>query len=197
VLIDGFASNALKRHGFEIGFEIKAVLQKCPQLVYLDLTCFGHVGPLAHGKGFQQNANFAAGVAGIEDEELLGYQLVSQIDYATGYLGAYAVLLGLLERQAAAVDGFACANGVLVHASLCQSAVWMAGYGARAPGPLEWLQRVTRLLWCSDARSTHVSDLSYLPPGTAVRMSITPPHRHCFERWWPDDAPTDDLVVKK
>ena len=64
----------------------------CPHLVYLDLTCFGHTGPLSHGKGFQQNANFAAGVAGIEDEELLGYQLVSQIDYATGYLGAYGVI---------------------------------------------------------------------------------------------------------
>jgi crotonobetainyl-CoA:carnitine CoA-transferase CaiB-like acyl-CoA transferase len=75
VVIDGFANAALARRGFPID----EVLLRNPHLIYLDLTCFGHVGPLANGKGFQQNANFAAGVAGIEDEELLGYQLVSQV----------------------------------------------------------------------------------------------------------------------
>ena len=192
VLIDGFANAALARRGFSTA----EVLKRNPHLVYLNLTCFGHVGPLSHGKGFQQNANFAAGVAGIEDEELLGYQLVSQIDYATGYLGAYAVILALTERQLAAKNGKSVA-GVLAHTSLCQAAMWMATFGARAPGRFEWISRVTRLLWLSDRRSTTVQDLTYLPPDTAVRMSITPPKRHGFERWWPDDAPTDDLVVKK
>ena len=102
-------------------------------------------------------------------------------DYATGFLGAYGVILGLLERQAAAKEGKALARGVLVHTSLVQAATWMAGFGARAPGRLEWFLRVTRLLWHSDARSTKVADLSYLPPGTACRMSITPPNRHCRE----------------
>ena len=88
-------------------------------------------------------------------------------------------------------------KGALVHTSLVQAATWMAQFGARAPGRLEWLSRVTRLLWASDGRSTQVGDLTYLPPGSAVKMSITPPNRHCFERWWPDDAPTDDLVVAK
>ena len=190
VLIDGFANQALSRKGFGMA----EVLQRNPHLVYLDLTCFGHVGPLSHGKGFQQNANFAAGVAGIEDEELLGYQLVSQIDYCTGYMGAYAVILGLIERQQAALKGKATA-GVVVHTSLCQAATWMAKLGARAPSRLDWLCRVTRLLWFSDRRSETVADLTYIPPSAAVRMSITPPRRHGFERWWPDDAPTDDLVV--
>ena len=193
VVIDGFAGSALARRGF--GRD--EVLAACPHLVYLNLTCFGHEGPLAHGKGFQQNANFAAGVAGIEDEELLGYQLVSQIDYATGFLGAYGVILALIERQTAAKAGKALDKGALVHTSLVQAATWMAQFGARAPGRLEWLSRVTRLLWASDGRSTQVGDLTYLPPGSAVKMSITPPNRHCFERWWPDDAPTDDLVVAK
>ena len=193
VVIDGFAGAALARWGFAKD----EVLSKCPHLVYLNLTCFGHEGPLAHGKGFQQNANFAAGVAGIEDEELLGYQLVSQIDYATGFLGAYGVILALIERQTAAKAGKALKSGAVVHTSLVQAAMWMAQFGARAPGRLEWLQRVTRLLWFSDQRSTRVGDLTYLPPGSAVRMSITPPSRHGFERWWPDDAPTDDLVVAK
>ena len=192
VLIDGFANGALARHGLPID----EVLARNPHLVYLDLSCFGHVGPLAHGKGFQQNANFACGVAGVEDEELLAYQLVSQVDYATGFLGAYGVVLGLIERQLAAKQGRTL-GGVLVRTSLCQAATWMASLGARPPSRLEWLGRVTRLLWASDRRSTTVGDLTYLPPDAAVRMSITPPRRHGLERWWPDDAPTDDLVVSE
>lgn len=127
---------------------------------------------------------------------MLADQLVSQVDYSTGYLGAYGVILGLLERQRAAVEGTPLA-GIVVRTSLCQAATWMAEFGARAPGRFEWFKRVTRLLWLSDCRSSTVGDLTYLPPSVAVRMSITPPRRYGFERWWPDNAPTDDLVVKK
>ena len=199
VLIDGYTQGALAKHGFGVD----EVLRRNPHLVYLDLSCFGHVGPLAHGKGFQQNANFAAGVAGIEDEALLGYQLVSQVDYATGYIGAYGVILGLIERQRTAAATTAAGGisptpcGVVVRCSLCQTAMWMSSFGARAPGAWDFIKRVTRLLWLSDRRSTTVGDHTYLPPDVAVRMSITPPRRHGFERWWPDDAPTDDLVVNK
>jgi len=79
VVIDGYSRGVLE----QFGFSKRAVLGRCPHLVYLDVSCFGHVGPLSHGKGFQQNANFATGVATVEDETLMGYQLVSQIDYAT------------------------------------------------------------------------------------------------------------------
>ena len=121
---------------------------------------------------------------------------VSQVDYATGYLGAYGVMLGLIARQRAAAEGTATA-GFVVRASLCQTAMWMGGFGAQAPGAFDFFCRVTRLLWRSDRRSTTVGDLTYLPPDAAVRMSITPPRRHGLERWWPDNAPTDDLVVTK
>ena len=95
VIIDGYSEGVLERLGFSKG----AVLRRNPHLVYLSVSCFGHVGPLSFGKGFQQNANFATGVASVEDEELMGYQLVSQIDYATGFLGAYGVLLALIHRK--------------------------------------------------------------------------------------------------
>ena len=109
------------------------------------------------------------------------------------------MLLGLLERQAIAIAAAAApggaaggaaggavadavagaaAGGVVVRASLCQTAMWMGRLGARAPGPLDFFARVTRLLWRSDRRSTTVGDLTYLPPDAAVRMSITPPRRH-------------------
>ena len=172
------------------------VLGKNPHLVYLKSSCFGHVGPLKHGKGFQQNANFATGVASVADEELMGYQLVSQIDYATGFLGAYGVLLALIDRQIAATSGKPF-GGVVVYASLCQTATWMSLLGARCPGVLEYVRRVTRLLWLSDRKAEVVGDLRYMPTQAAVKMPITPVSRHGFERWWQDDAPTEDLVPLK
>ena len=192
VIIDGYSEGALERLGFSKG----AVLRRNPHLVYLSVSCFGHVGPLSFGKGFQQNANFATGVASVEDEELMGYQLVSQIDYATGFLGAYGVLLALIDRQLAANEGRRW-GGEVVYASLCQTATWMALLGAKCPSFFSYVSRVTRLLWLSDKRATTVGDLTYLPTTAAVSMGITPCHRHGFERWWQDDSPTEDLVPLK
>ena len=193
VVIDGYSQGVLGR----LGFHEDAVLRRNPHLVYLKSSCFGHVGPLAHGKGFQQNANFATGVASIEDEELLGYQLVSQIDYATGFLGAYGVILGLIDRQTAACERRPF-GGLVVYASLCQTATWMMRLGAGCPAFLDYFVRVTKLLWFSDFKAATIGDLRYMPLQAAVAMSLTPPARHGFERWWQDDSPTEDLVpVKK
>ena len=192
VLLDGFAFGALAKHGFTQ----QAVLKRCPHLVYLKVSCFGHVGPLSLGKGFQQNANFATGVASVADEGLLGYQLVSQIDYATGFLGAYGVILALIDRQLAAKEGRSW-GGTVVYASLCQTATWMALLGATCPSLLSYVSRVTKLLFCSDKKAVTVGDLTYLPLSAAVEMPITPAKRHGMERWWPDDAPTEDLVPLK
>jgi len=193
VVIDGYTQGVLAR----FGFNRHAVLARNPHLVYLRSSCFSHVGPLSHGKGFQQNANFATGVATIEDENLMGYQLVSQIDYATGFLGAYGVILALTDRQIAAKEGRPWA-GETVYASLCQTATWMALLGAKCPGFWSYVLRVSRLLWRADKkRVTVADDLSYLPMTAAVEMGLTPAKRHGFERWWPDDAPTEDLVPLK
>lgn len=192
VLIDGFAFGVLDKYGFSR----EAVLRRCPHLIYLKSSCFGHVGPLWRGKGFQQNANFATGVASVADESLLGYQLVSQIDYATGFLGAYGVILALIDRQLAAREGRPFA-GTVVYASLCQTATWMALLGAACPSFFSYISRVSKLLWSSDSKAVTIEDLTYMPLSAAVEMPITPAKRHGFERWWPDDAPTEDLVPLK
>jgi len=117
--------------------------------------------------------------------------------YAQGFLGAYGVILALIDRQLAATEGRPWA-GEVVFASLCQTSMWMALLGARCPSFFSYVARVTRLLWSSDRRATTVGDMTYLPMTAAVDMEITPAHRHSFERWWPDDAPTEDLVpIKK
>jgi hypothetical protein len=68
VLIDGYTEGVLARHGF--GEE--EVSAKYPDLVRVRVSCYGHVGPLRAAKGFQQNANFATGVATVADEANLG-----------------------------------------------------------------------------------------------------------------------------
>ena len=110
--------------------------------------------------------------------------------------GAYGVILALIDRQLAAKEGRAF-GGMVVHASLCQTATWMALLGAKAPSLLSFISRVTRLIWRSDRHAVTVGDVTYLPLTAAVDMSITPAKRHGFERWWPDDAPTEDLVPLK
>ncbi|KAJ1627924.1 CoA-transferase family III domain-containing protein [Pavlovales sp. CCMP2436] len=178
VLIDGYTDGVLARHGFAID----DVLGVCPHLVYCQVACYGFSGPFAGKKGFQQNANFCAGVAGLEDEDLLGYQLVSQIDYATGFLGAYAVVLGLAHRQLAALAGESI-RGVRVRVSLCGTATWMSQYGATCPRLGEYLARITRLLFGCSHRLIRAGNMTYLP--SPIRMSATPPARVAgFHRWW-------------
>ena len=128
----------------------------------------------------------------------MGYQLVSQIDYATGFLGAYGVILALVDRQLAANEGRRF-GGETVYASLCQTATWMALLGARMPNFFSYVFRVSRLLWRGDSKCVRVgTDLQSLPMTAAVGMDITPAKRHGYERWWDDTAPTEDLVpVKK
>ena len=184
VLVDGYTEGALAKFGLDEA----AVFARCPHLVFLRVSCYGHDGPLSAAKGFQQNANFATGVGTIADEDLLGYQLTSQTDYATGFLGAFGVVRALTERQLAAERGELAP--MRVRASLCQAATWMAQFGARLPTFRDYAKRITRLLFKLDGRMRVDGNLKYLP--LALTMSETPPARVTgFARWW-----TDDVVPK-
>ena len=191
VLIDGYTDGVLARHGFGE----REVAEQYPDLVRVRVSCYGHVGPLKGAKGFQQNANFATGVATVADEANLGYQLVSQVDYATGYLGALGAVLALTDRQQLALEeegkdrkgGQGPRRGAIVRASLCQTATWMAKFGARMPTRTEFVWRVTRLMFGLGDKMVTEAGLTYLPPHESLGMSHTPPARLTgFNRWWTD-----------
>ena len=126
------------------------------------------------------------------DEAQLGYQLVSQVDYATGFLGAFGAVLALTDRQrlALAPPGAAAKGarrGAVVRASLCQTATWLSKFGARMPSRAEYVARVSRLLWGLGDRMRTDANLRYLPPDDALKLSHTPPARlQGFNRWWAD-----------
>ena len=177
VLIDGYTAGVLSAKGFDTN----SLNARCPHLVYLRVSCYGHVGPWAKHKGFQQNANFATGIATIDDEALLCYQLTSQVDYTTGFLGAMGVIVALTKRQLNETNGL-----TVVNTSLCQAATWMARFGARMPSRLDFYQRVSRLIWGLDYMMITDGNLQYLPP--ALSMSHSPPARVTgFQRWWNDN----------
>ena len=80
-------------------------------------------------------------------------------------------------------------GGAVVHASLCQTATWLAQFGARMPTRAEYAARVTRLLWRLGGRVRTDANLRYMPPDDALRLSHTPPARVLgFNRWWTDGA---------
>ena len=116
----------------------------------------------------------------------MGCGLVSQIDYCTGYMGAYAVLLGLIERQQAAVQGKATA-GVVVRTSLCQAPV-MSKLGARAPAASNGS---VASRGCSGAATSSQTVSTSRTSSDCRRASITPPQRPLDGGR--RDAPTDDL----
>lgn len=177
VLVDGYTNGVLAR----FGFDQDELFARCPHLVYLRVSCYGHIGPWTGHKGFQQNANFATGVATIDDEALLCYQLTSQVDYTTGFLGAMGAILALTDRQLNAQQGRS--TGHVVHTSLCQAAMWMSQFGARMPTRADYIGRITRLIWGVDDRMIRDGNIRYLPP--AISMSRTPPDRvRGFHRWW-------------
>lgn len=182
ILIDGYTDGVLAKLGFG-----RAKVQSInPALIYVRVSCYGHVGPLAGQKGFQQNANFATGVATVDDESLLGYQLLSQIDYATGFLGAYGAMLSLCERESTG-------RAAIVYVSLCQTSAWMAGFGARMPSFINFMFRATRLIYGVGDFVQRDGNILYMRPG--VEMSLTMPHRNLgFQRWWHEN---DEVTVIK
>lgn len=94
-------------------------------LIIVTNTCFGHVGPMAQYGGFE---GIAVTVTGVTTSEVAaggsGLGMYAN-DYMTGYLMAVGAMLALAAR---AQRG----GSYHVHASLCQSAMWLQRHGLRA-----------------------------------------------------------------
>src|SRR2546429_386946 len=83
-----------------LGLSYEAVRQRKPDIIYASLNAFGHVGPWAERPGHEQFAQAATGMQcrfGGDGPPLLQPNPIN--DYGTGFMGAYAVALALLQRQ--------------------------------------------------------------------------------------------------
>ncbi len=167
VVIDGYRPGQLAR----LGFGLQELLHLRPDLVYLDVSCFGSGGPFADRAGWEQVAQSVTGICEAQGRLTGAGQpklvFAPVCDYTTGYLAAYGTLLALGRR---AREGGAWA----VHASLCQSGMFL-----QRQGLLERFDAAPEVLSEPQLAARHVeADTPYgrlrtLGPG--LRMSETTP----------------------
>jgi crotonobetainyl-CoA:carnitine CoA-transferase CaiB-like acyl-CoA transferase len=166
VFVQGYRPGAIAAHGFSP----QDVARRRPGIVYASLCAYGHEGPWAGRRGFDSLVQTASGF-NIAEAEAFGApkpkELPAQeLDHATGYLLAFAVMTAL-KRQAEEGGSWH------VRASLAQTGTWLRQLG-RIDG-----------MTCPDPKFDDVRDsLDETASGfgrlTAVRhaavMSDTPPH---------------------
>lgn len=118
IFSQGYRPGILADHGF--GPEELA--QRRPGLIYLSISCFGSDGPLSHRAGWEQIGQAVTGICQDGSPEGPKRLPAAACDYATGYLGAYGVLLALARR---AREG----GSYHVRVSLCQSGMFIYRQG--------------------------------------------------------------------
>jgi crotonobetainyl-CoA:carnitine CoA-transferase CaiB-like acyl-CoA transferase len=84
----------------KLGLSYEEVRKRKPDIIYVSLNAFGHLGPWANRPGHEPFAQAATGM----DRRLGGdgrplEQAGAINDYGTGFIGAYGVALALLHRQ--------------------------------------------------------------------------------------------------
>jgi hypothetical protein len=174
VFVDSYRPGALAG----LGFTPAALAHASPGIVYVSVSCYGHQGPWATRRGFEQMAQSATGLAweqGAFEAERAGQKRdaapkllpVAACDYITGYLAAAGATAALLRRHR---EG----GSWLVQVSLASTAMWLQSLGKIAPSniPQSWnpAEGLDGLL---QACETTRGILEHLGP--VVRMSKTPP----------------------
>ena len=110
------------------GFSPEALAKLRPGIVYVSLSAFGHVGPWAARRGFDTVVQTVSGMTSRQGQLFPGgapgpqFYPVSAIDYLTGYLMAFGVVVALARR---AREG----GSWLVRISLAQTGRWLVGRG--------------------------------------------------------------------
>ena len=96
IVVQNFRKGVADRLG--IGYD--QVRARKPDIIYASLNTYGHLGPFAGRPGHEQIAQAATGMqaryGGDEQPQLQRYAVN---DYATGFLGAYAVALAVLHHR--------------------------------------------------------------------------------------------------
>jgi crotonobetainyl-CoA:carnitine CoA-transferase CaiB-like acyl-CoA transferase len=131
VVVQNFRKGGAERLG--IGYE--QVRARRPDIVYASINTYGQIGPFAGRPGHEQIAQAATGMQarfGGDGQPRLQNYAVN--DYGTGYLGAYAIALGLLHRQRTG-EGQHVDAALAYTATLLQSAFMLDYEGKRWAEP--------------------------------------------------------------
>jgi len=160
VFSQGYRGGALDR----LGFDMPALHELRPGLVYTSINCYGHEGPWADRAGWEQLAQTVTGIARENGEETPRLLPAAATDYTTGYLAALGTLAALARR--AAVGG-----SYAVRVSLSRTGMWLQGLGRTdLPGPGLSKEILDPLLTVSE---TPLGKLQHLRP-VAVLSETAP-----------------------
>jgi len=178
VFVDSYRPGALG----ELGVTPAALSHSSPGIIYCAISCYGHHGPWAQRRGWEQLAQcvtglaveqgaFQAARAGSRRESAPAILPAAVCDYVTGYLGAAGVAAALLRR-------FREGGSWLVEVSLCAMAMWLHSLGKvpAAEVPQSWNAAEGLDDYWQSCETDH-GRLDYLGP--VVRMSETPPRWPC------------------
>jgi hypothetical protein len=174
VFVDSYRPGALAG----LGVTPAALSHSSPGIIYCAVSCYGHHGPWASRRGWEQLAQCVTGIAteqgafqaaraGSRREAPPALIPAAVCDYITGYLGAAGVAAALLRR-------FREGGSWLVEVSLCATAMWLQSLGKVAAGevPRDWSPG-QGLDGYMQSCETGEGRLDFLGP--VVRMSETPP----------------------
>ncbi len=166
VFVQGYRPGAIAAHGFAP----QDVARMRPGIVYASLCAYGHEGPWAQRRGFDSLVQTASGF-NVAEAEAFGSpkpkELPAQeLDHATGYLLAFAVMTAL-KRQAEEGGSWH------VRLSLAQTGHWLRQLGRidgmKCPDP-----KIDDVRDCLEEASSAFGRLTTVRH--AAVMSETPPH---------------------
>jgi crotonobetainyl-CoA:carnitine CoA-transferase CaiB-like acyl-CoA transferase len=172
VFSQGYRPGALAARGLSP----EALVRLRPGLVYVTLSAFSHAGPWAWRRGFDTVVQTVSGISSRQGELFPGaepgpqFYPVSAIDYLTGYLMAFGVMVALARRVH---EG----GSWLVRISLAQTGRWLVERGQVPEAELQDVPQEfasEELERWSITSDTPVGLLRHLGP--VVRLSETPPY---------------------
>jgi crotonobetainyl-CoA:carnitine CoA-transferase CaiB-like acyl-CoA transferase len=173
IFVDSYRPGALAKHGFTPA----ALAHIARGITYVSISCYGHEGPWAERRGWEQLAQSATGIAqeqgaftaprkGLRDPvpELIP---AAACDYITGYLAAAGAAAALLRRIR---EG----GSWHVQVSLSATAQWLQSLGKipAAQIPQSWSPGEGLDPYLKSCQ-TGAGRLEFLGP--VVQMSKTPP----------------------
>lgn len=106
----------------KFGFAPETLAEIRPGIVCCSISCYGADGPFSHRGGWEQVAQTMTGICQEGSPDRPKLLPAAACDYATGYLGAYGILLALARR---AKEG----GSYHVRVSLCQSGMFVYRQG--------------------------------------------------------------------
>jgi crotonobetainyl-CoA:carnitine CoA-transferase CaiB-like acyl-CoA transferase len=171
VFVDSYRPGALAK----LGFTPASLAHIARGITYVSVSCYGHEGPWAGRRGWEQLAQAATGIAHEQgafnarrdkkNEAVPALIPAAVCDYVTGYLAAAGAAAALLRRIR---EG----GSWHVQVSLSATAMWLQSLGTVSQVPEHWNPREGLDAYLGSC-DTDAGRLDFLGP--VVRMSKTPP----------------------